>query len=75
MRKYDAFDLKGKFWEQKILSRVMFSKKLVPSDEIIEEFNKRYGKWRGLAFHYLFTDLFWRHREKKIPWLEKEIRM
>jgi len=75
LRKYDAFDLKGKLWEQKILSRVMFSKKLVPLDEIIEEFNKRYGKWRGLAFHYIFTDLFWRHREKKIPWLEKEIRM
>lgn len=75
LRKYDAFDLKGKFWEQKILSRVMFSKKLVPLDEIIEEFNKRYGKWRGLAFHYIFTGLFWRHREKKIPWLEKEIRM
>ncbi len=55
LRRYDAFDLKGKFWEEKVLSRVMFSKKLVPSDEITEEFNKRYGKWRGLAFHYIFT--------------------
>lgn len=75
LRRYDVFDLKGKFWEQKTLSRVMFGKKLVPADEITDEFNKRYGKWRGLAFHYIFTDLFWRHREKKIPWLEKEIRM
>jgi len=75
LRKYDTFDLKGKFWEQKILSRIMYGKKLVPADEITDEFNKRYGKWRGLAFHYIFTDLFWRHREKKIPWLEKEIRM
>jgi len=75
LRRYDDFDLKGRFWEQKILSKVMFRKKLVPADEIIEEFNTRYGKWRGLAFHYIFTDLFWRHREKKIPWLEKEIRM
>jgi 3-methyladenine DNA glycosylase/8-oxoguanine DNA glycosylase len=75
LRRYDTFDLKGKFWEQKILSRAMFSKKLIPADEITREFNKRYGKWRGLAFHYIFTDLFWRHREKKIPWLEKEIRM
>ena len=75
LRRYDVFDLKGKFWEQKILSRIMFSKKLVSSDEITDEFNKRYGKWRGLAFHYIFTDLFWRHREKKISWLEKEIRM
>jgi hypothetical protein len=28
-----------------------------------------------LAFHYIVTDLFWRHREKKIQWLEKEIKM
>ena len=75
LRKYDTFDLKGKFWEQKILSRIMYGKKLVPVDEITDEFTKRYGKWRGLAFHYIFTALFWRHREKNIPWLEKEIRM
>ena len=75
LRKYDSFDLKGRLWEQKILSKIMFSKKLVPADEITNELNKRYGKWRGLAFHYIFTDVFWRHREKKIPWLEKQIRM
>lgn len=75
LRRYDTFDLKGKFWEQKILSRVMFGKKLVSAEEITDEFSDRYGEWRGLAFHYIFTDLFWRHREKKIPWLEKEVRM
>ena len=75
LRRYDTFDLKGKLWEQKILSRIMFDKKLVPIEEIVNEFDKRYGKWRGLAFHYIFTDVFWRHREKKIPWLEQEIRM
>lgn len=75
LRRYDLFDLKGRFWEQKILSRAMFNKELVSKDEIANEFNERYGEWRGLAFHYIFTDLFWRHREKKIPWLEKEIRM
>jgi 3-methyladenine DNA glycosylase/8-oxoguanine DNA glycosylase len=75
LRRHDTFDLKGKFWEQKILSRVMFKKKLVPNEEIAEEFDSRYGKWKGLAFHYIFTDLFWRHREKPIPWLKKEIRL
>jgi len=75
LRRYDAFDLKGKLWEQKILSRVMFDKELVPAEQITEEFEKRYGKWRGLAFHYIFTEVFWRHREKRIPWLEKEIRL
>jgi 3-methyladenine DNA glycosylase/8-oxoguanine DNA glycosylase len=75
LRRYDTFDLKGKFWEQKILSRVMFKKKLVSNEEIAEEFDSRYGKWKGLAFHYIFTDLFWRHREKPIPWLKREIRL
>jgi 3-methyladenine DNA glycosylase/8-oxoguanine DNA glycosylase len=53
----------------------MFGKKLVPHEQIVEEFDKRYGKWRGLAFHYIFTDLFWRHKEKPIAWLQKEIRL
>jgi len=75
LRRYDTFDLKGKLWEQKILSRVMFNEELVPAQKITKEFNERYGRWRGLAFHYIFTDLFWRHREKKIDWLEKEIRL
>jgi len=75
LRRYDTFDLKARFWEQKILSRVMFGKKLVPHEQIMEEFDKRYGKWRGLAFHYIFTDLFWRHKEKPIAWLQKEIRL
>jgi len=75
LRRYDTFDLKARPWEQKILSRVMYGKKLVSADKIVEEFNKRYGRWRGMAFHYIFTDLFWRHRKRKIPWLEKEIRL
>ncbi len=75
LRRYNTFNLKARFWEQKILSRVMFGKKLVPHEQIVEEFEKRYGKWRGLAFHYIFTDLFWRHKEKPIAWLQKEIRL
>jgi len=75
LRRYDVFDLKGKLWEQKILSRVMFKKELVPAEEITEEFERRYRKWKWLAFHYIFTDVFWRHREKRISWLEKEIRL
>jgi N-glycosylase/DNA lyase len=75
LRRYNTFNLKARFWEQKILSRVIFGKKLVPYEQIVEEFEKRYGKWRGLAFHYIFTDLFWRHKEKPIAWLQKEIRL
>jgi len=75
LRRYDTFGLKGRLWEQKILSRVLFNKKLVPLQEITGLFERRYDEWRGLAFHYIFTDLFWRHKDMKIDWLEKEIRI
>ena len=35
-RKYDTFDLRGRLWEQKILSRVMFDKEMVPTEEIVD---------------------------------------
>ncbi|MEM5883149.1 MAG: hypothetical protein QXQ77_02830 [Candidatus Aenigmatarchaeota archaeon] len=75
LRRHDTFDLKGRMWEQKILSKILFNKKLVPMQKIIDLFEKRYGKWKGLAFHYMFTDLFWKHRKKKIDRLKKEIRI
>ncbi|MFA4819516.1 MAG: hypothetical protein WC613_00995 [Candidatus Aenigmatarchaeota archaeon] len=75
LRRHDIFDLKGRVWEQKILSRILFNKKLVPAEKIIGEFEKRYGNWKGLAYYYIFTNLFWEHKEKNIEWLEKEIRL
>ncbi|HIG96810.1 MAG TPA: hypothetical protein HA230_00470 [Candidatus Aenigmarchaeota archaeon] len=75
LRRHDIFELKGRVWEQKILSRILFNKKLVPAERIIEEFEKRYGNWKGLSYYYIFTNLFWKHKEKNIEWLEKEIRL
>ena len=46
LRRYDTFSLKGKFWEQKILSRTMFDERLVTDEEIVKKFNRKYGKWR-----------------------------
>ena len=74
-RNYETFDLKGRLWEQKLLSRLLFNKKLVSEKKVINELKKRYGKWKYLACHYLFQNLFWQHKNKKIPWLEKEIRL
>jgi len=37
---------------------------------------KRWGRWKRLATHYLWEDIFWQRKEgRKIPWLEKEIRL
>jgi 3-methyladenine DNA glycosylase/8-oxoguanine DNA glycosylase len=74
-RRYEIFDLKGRLWEQKLLSRILFNKKLVPQEKILNLLEKRYGKWKYLACYYLFQNLFWQHKKKKITWLEKEIRL
>jgi 3-methyladenine DNA glycosylase/8-oxoguanine DNA glycosylase len=74
-RNYETFDLKGRLWEQKLLSKIIFNKKMVPEKRILTEFEKRYSEWKYLTCHYLFQNLFWRHKKKKIPWLEKEIRL
>ena len=35
----------------------------------------RKANWKGLSYYYIFTNLFWKHKEKNIEWLEKEIRL
>ncbi|MBE3092340.1 MAG: hypothetical protein IMZ51_01580 [Chloroflexi bacterium] len=32
------------------------------------------GKYSMLAVHYIWEDIFWRRKNEKIDWLEKEIR-
>jgi len=61
-------------WEQKIYSRLLYNKPLVPAKKILADINKRWGKWKRLAADYVWHDLFWRHKQKPIDWLEKEIR-
>jgi 3-methyladenine DNA glycosylase/8-oxoguanine DNA glycosylase len=62
-------------WEQKIMSRLIFNKKLVPAKRILDFFKKRYKGYEKLAFHYIWEDLFWQRKHKRIEWLEKEIRL
>jgi len=61
-------------WEGKIAGRILFGRE-VPAQQIQEFLTERYGEFRGLAFYYLLTDLFWRHREEPIPWLAELIRL
>lgn len=58
-------------WEQKIYSRLVYDKPLVSSLKILSDLKRHYGKDTRFAAHLLFTDLFWRHREKPIDWLKK----
>jgi len=63
-------------WEQKIYSKLFFNRdidNLVPVCELMEYF-KHYGKYRQLAVHYVWEDLWWRQKNQRIDWLEKLIR-
>jgi len=63
-------------WEQKIMSKLLFNKRLVTAEKILGFFRKRYSGWEKLAFHYIWEDIFWKRKKgKKIDWLEKEIRL
>lgn len=64
-------------WEQKIYSKLFFNKdpeNPVPVQVILKYFEK-FGKFKQLAVHYIWEDLFWQRKNKHIPWLEKEIRL
>jgi len=64
-------------WEQKIYSKLFFDKdpeKPVPVKKLLKHFEK-YGKYKHLAVHYIWEDLWWRRKNKHIPWLEKLIRI
>lgn len=63
-------------WEQKIYSKVFFNRdpeKPVTVKRLLRHFGK-YGKYKQLAVHYIWEDLWWEHKRKPIPWLEKLIR-
>lgn len=63
-------------WQQKIYSRLLFNRKLVPTDKIIKYIKNKWGEWANLAASYIWEDIFWQRKQgKKIEWLEKEIRM
>lgn len=74
LKHLDAFDHVSP-WEQKILSRLLFQRELVPAAGILKEARKLWGPWRMLAVHYLFEDLFWRRKQERIEWLEELIRL
>lgn len=70
---YDAFDVISP-WEQRIYSRLLFGRDRVAPGRILAAVRRRWGCWRMLAAHYLFEDIFWRHRQQPVAWLAELLR-
>ena len=71
---YNTFDHIAP-WQQKIYSRLFYKKYLVPANKIKDDIKKQYGEYSMLAVHYIWEDIFWKRKNEKIDWLEKEIRL
>ena len=64
-------------WEQKIYSKLFFDRdpeNPVPVEKLLKYFEK-FGKYKQLAVHYIWEDLWWKRKYDRIPWLEKLIRI
>lgn len=63
-------------WEQKIYSKLFFNvepENPVPVDQILKYFEK-FGKYKQLAVHYIWEDLWWQRKNGQVDWLNKMIR-
>lgn len=72
--KYNTFDHIAP-WQQKIYSQLFYNKPLVSANKIRNDIKKQYGDYSMLAVHYIWEDIFWKRKNEKIKWLEKEIRL
>ena len=46
----------------------------VSVEKLLKHF-ERYKPYQQLAVHYIWEDLWWKRKNKNIPWLEKLIRI
>ncbi len=64
-------------WEQKIYSKLFFDKdpeNPVSVEKLLNYFEK-FDKYKQLAVHYIWEDLWWKRKNQNILWLEKLIRI
>lgn len=65
-------------WEQKIYNMIFFNKdweKHPVSVKKMLKFFEKWKKWKSLAVHYVWEDIWWKRQNENIVWLEKLVRL
>lgn len=57
-------------WEAKIYSRLLGLKTTDPK-KIMDFLDKSYGKYKSSVIGHLFMDISWKHKYKRVDWMEK----
>lgn len=57
-------------WEAKIYSKLLGLKTMDPK-KIMDFLDKRYGEYKASVIGHLFMDISWRHKYKRVDWMEK----
>lgn len=57
-------------WEAKIYSKLLGLKTKDPK-KIMDFLDKRYGEYKASVIGHLFMDISWRHKYKRVDWVEK----
>jgi len=53
----------------------LFNKEIVETERILQYAEESWGKWKGLAMHYIWENIFWKNKLKGVSWLQKLIRI
>jgi 3-methyladenine DNA glycosylase/8-oxoguanine DNA glycosylase len=73
LKHLDAFDYVSP-WERKILAHLLFDEEDCDPERLLGECLARWGRYRMLAVHYLFENLFWQRKHGTGPhWLDELI--
>jgi len=62
-------------YEYLIIGIVLQNATVRRSMQMFKALIEKYGKYKQLAVHYIWEDLWWKRKNENIPWLEKLIRV
>jgi len=57
-----------------VIQKLWGLRPMIPVSKMLDYFGK-WGKWKALAVHYVWEEIWWKRKSEGVPWLEKLIRL